>query len=239
MKTLKTIKAVSAAILFTAGLASAQTAYDGPIEADNKITFSVEITTYADITVHNQELDETDVTLFRPNVTVATAPATGAIEAGRVHVSTNLSQWDVLIGSKNNGRLVDSADAFLACGTPTTVAALQVFSCLAPSSSATCGLSTVAAPNNTAITASSGRRNVPLAGTSTTPASMARAIKGTAAAQAAVGTTFTGAERNGTGDVYLVIEANVNCASTALTPGEDADGTAFTEELDFTLTANW
>jgi len=238
MKTLKTIKAVSAAILFTAGLASAQTGTNIP--ATEPVTFSVTIESFAGITVTNEELEVTNAaeaaSLIKTGVVVTAlnGAATGPVTAGQAHVTTNLASWDVMVQSKNNGNLLADDGAILGCanGATSAPAVLNIYSCLRSTNVSEClGTGTVGSID-------SPRRVVTLAGSSAAGGiGMARWLKATTNGTALATTTkFTGTEANA-GNIYMPIEANINCAYTNLVPTSTTGEDEYTEELTFILTS--
>jgi|GEM_PF-2783265 len=242
MKTIKTIKAVSAAILFTAGLVSAQAPVN--VESQTPITITVNVEPTATLTVTNTALTKSSANLFRTGVDATSAAATGPTMAGRLAIVTNMYSWDILVGSKHDGKLMNTdvdGDAApdpkqLACGGPANPAALSLYACMTASATvASCPISSAAGVG----TLSSPRRTLNLASSATAPISMAQFVKATEDGTPNVGAKFSGAEVSTAGNAWMLIEANVNCLATNLSPAVGATGNIYSENLTFTLVSGW
>ncbi|MDR2579802.1 MAG: hypothetical protein LBC85_02260 [Fibromonadaceae bacterium] len=113
MNKLKSIAAVSAAVLLSATMASAQAV--GTIRVDNtdwtnysgdpNITFSVAVAQTINLTVTDDALDESDLLM-----TTSGNIAIGHLQqAGIIDVETTVAAWDILITADNGGRLINTA----------------------------------------------------------------------------------------------------------------------------------
>jgi len=246
MKTIKTIKAVSAAILFTATLASAQVSApaSATVKAADDVTainFSITVEPEAAITVNGGNVTKDTPSFVKTGMTLTgagTTPATSPVSVGNIAVTTNLSSWDVWVKSDNGGKLLNTSGVELACGTPTTTAKLYLYACLQSGPTACAGTGTI----NAAGGAATPRRLIPLASSAGAFMSMAQYMKvGTASSTpAAVATRFNGADA-ALSDSHIMIEAGVDCAPAQLAPGPDAVLTEkdYKESLTFTLTSTF